>query len=545
MMREFSVIRVMMVAGISGWLAGCTHWPNSADHMPEAGQRQIQQVEQTAVDSSRDAFARLEGMRQHLESTTPKAVQSVAVPTTMDPRFDKLVDINMTNAPVADLLTALADQLHMNVLIDPNVLKLTQHGTLLMHSVSARDVLVNIFGMFDIDGQVKDKLIVVSLMAHQTFNIEMLGGKSQLSIDDGGDVFGGAGKGSGSSALKGNTIITEEVGSKIDRYEELTKAVQSIVAGPAGSGKAGDESLVTLDRPTGTLFVSARPSRLKAAAEFIERMHMVHGRQVQIEAQLINVQLSDAFNWGVDWSLLTKNLAGRLGTGASTIASVTSPLTGGLSGARAVTIPAETLGATTGYGNGLAYTGSVFSAAVQALRTFGGVRMLSNPVVRLSNGVPAYLSVGTNYRYISKISSSVSNPGGGAMTTSVDVETDSLFSGVVVGVSAFVSDTGKIELFVHPMQTAVDAASLKQVLVGTTGSAITLPVVDVKGLTTTLSLNSGDTVVIGGLINQQANSSNNGLPGLADVPVVGNLFDAVSKQQSNQELIIVLRARVL
>jgi general secretion pathway protein D len=505
---------------------------------------QMQKIGETASEGSRDVFARLDSLQQNVESHTAVPAQTEDVSGLSARVLDKAVDINMTNAPVADLLTALADQLHMNVMIDPAVLKLGQRATLIMRHASARDVLNQIFWMFDIDGHVKDKLIVATLMARQTFSLEMLGGKAQLNIDDGGDVFGGAGKDAGSSALKGNTLISGEVGSKTDRYEDIMKAVQTIVSGSSSANKNADDGYVTLDRSTGTLFVNARPSRLKAVEAFIERIRTVRGRQVQIEAQLIDVQLSDGFNWGVDWNLLTKNLVGQLGTGAATLNSVTTSLSAGL-GTRTVTIPAETLGATAGYGNGLAYSGNAFSAAINALRTFGTVRMLSNPVVRLSNGMPAYLSVGTNYRYISKISSSTSNTGGGASTTSVNVDTDSLFSGVVVGVSAEVNDNGRIELFVHPMQTQVQATSLQQVQIGTTGNAVTLPIVDVKGLTTTLKLNSSDTVIIGGLIDQQATNTNNGLPGVADISILGNLFDAISKQHRNRELIIVLRARVL
>ncbi|MBG0881251.1 pilus (MSHA type) biogenesis protein MshL [Burkholderia sp. 9775_39] len=525
-------------------LGGCTSWPNSASHMSGTDGEQMQKIDETATEGSHDVFARLDSVQQHVESHTAGPAQTAGVSGLNASVLDRMVDINMTNAPVADLLTALADQLHMNVMIDPTVLKLGQRATLIMRHASARDVLNQIFGLFDIDGHVKDKLIVATLMARQTFSLEMLGGKAQLNIDDGGDVFGGAGKDAGSSALKGNTLISGEVGSKSDRYEDLLKAVQTIVSGSSGAVKSADDGYVTLDRSTGILFVSARPSRLKAVEAFIERIRTVRGRQVQIEAQLIDVQLSDGFNWGVDWNLLTKNLVGQLGTGAATLNPVTTSLSAGL-GTRTVTIPAETVGATAGYGNGLAYSGNAFSAAINALRTFGTVRMLSNPVVRLSNGMPAYLSVGTNYRYISKISSSTSNTGGGASTTSVNVDTDSLFSGVVVGVSAAVNDSGRIELFVHPMQTQVQATSLQQVQIGTTGNAVTLPIVDVKGLTTTLKLNGGDTVIIGGLIDQQTTNTNNGLPGVADIPVLGNLFDAISKQHRNRELIIVLRARVL
>ncbi|MCA7955586.1 pilus (MSHA type) biogenesis protein MshL [Burkholderia seminalis] len=506
----------------------------------------MQKAEQTIVEGSRDALNRIDSLEQQVVRSAPIPSEPVSASATKpQPGLDKLVDINMSNAPITDLLSVLADQLHMNLMIDPRVVKLPQRATLNMRHVSAQQVLLRIFELFDIDGEIKDKLITVSLTAHQTFNIGMLASKSQLSIDDGGDVFGGAGKQSGSTALKGNTLISQEIGGKTDPYEDLMKSVQSIVSAGSAGGKSDEDNVFTFDRTSGTLYVNTRPSRLKALAEFLQHLQAVRGRQIQIEAQLIDVELTDDFNLGVDWNLLTHNLVGRLGSGATSIAQATSPLGAGGLASRAVTIPAETLGSASGYGNGLAYNGNVFSATIQALRTFGTVRMLSNPVVRLSNGVPAYLSVGTNYRYISKVNNTLNNIGGGSSSTSTDVETDALFSGVVVGVSAIVTDSGKVELFVHPMQTAVNQSSLALVPVGSTGSAVTLPKVDVKGITTTLKLNSGDTVIIGGLINQVATTSNNGLPGAADIPVIGSLFDQNSKAHSNQELIIVLRARAL
>lgn len=529
---------------MAGLLAGCQSMPSSVGQMSGADRPQMQKAEDTLVEGSYDALERVDALGARLNRPAP-VVPVLSEPAPLaDPALDRLVDISMSNAPVSNLLSALADQLHVNLIIDPRVLRLSQRVTLDMHRVSAREVLARIFELFDVEGVLKGSILSVNLTQHRIFSLDMLAGKMQLNIDDGGDVFGAAGKQAGSSALKGNSAINEELGSKSDPYDELLKAVQGMVSGPTQGGHTDEDSYVTLDRPSGTLYVNARPSRLKAVGEFLERLRAVRGRQIQIEAQLVDVQLADSFNFGVDWNLLTHNLVGQLGTGAATLGQAVTPLSGGLA-ARTVTIPAQSVGSSTGFGNGLAYSGNVFSATLNALRTFGTVRMLSNPVVRLSNGIPAFLSVGTNYRYISKVNNTVNNIGGGSSATSTDVETDALFSGVVVGVSAFANDAGGIELFVHPMQTQVNQSSLQLVAVGTTGSAVTLPQVDVKGITTTLRLDSGDTVIIGGLINQLATTSNNGLPGVADVPVLGALFDQAARSHTNEELVIVLRARLL
>ena len=69
--------------------------------------------------------------------------------------------------------------------------------------------------------------------------------------------------------------------------------------------------------------------------------------------------------------------------------------------------------------------------------------------------------------------------------------------------------------------------------------------VNVKGITTTLSLKDGDMVMLGGLIDQNASMVDRGIPGLSDVPAFGRLFGSRGKAQTTRELVIVLRVRVL
>ena len=178
------------------------------------------------------------------------------------------------------------------------------------------------------------------------------------------------------------------------------------------------------------------------------------------------------------------------------------------------------------------------------LRGFGHVKVLSNPSVRVRNATPAYLSVGQNIRYVSKSTTSFSNPGGGATNTSSDVQTESLFSGVVIGVAPLIHKDGTVELLVHPMQTEVAPGSLQLVEVGN-GNSVTLPVISFKGMTTTLNLNNGDTVLLGGLIDQQSQASDNGVPGASDVPGLGKLFGSENKSHNSRELVMVLRVSVI
>ena len=193
---------------------------------------------------------------------------------------------------------------------------------------------------------------------------------------------------------------------------------------------------------------------------------------------------------------------------------------------------------------GAGYQDKNGSAVINALRTFGNLRVLSNPNIQVRNGTPAMLSVGTSQRYVARSSSTQNNIGGGSSTTSSDVQTDAVFSGVMVGVLPMIRDDGKIELLINPVQSEVDPKSLELVSINQS-NRISLPQVAYKGITTTLNLNDGDVVVVGGLIDQKSSGVDSGLPYLTDIPLLGRLVGQERKSGSSRELIIVLRARLM
>lgn len=309
---------------------------------------------------------------------------------------------------------------------------------------------------------------------------------------------------------------------------------------------AGEVSPIrySLNRTSGALYVRARPSQIRAIQRLIDLNKAILRRQLLVEAQLIDVQLNDGYQFGVDWTLLRRNVAGIYGADALRIPEYSTSFPGGDLLDRTLTIPAQVIGsAQAGNSLGLSYGDERFSATIKALGSFGVLRILSNPSVRVRNGTPALLSVGANIRYIAKSSSTTNNLGGSA-TTSSDVETDALFSGVVVGVLPYIHDSGRIELLIHPIQTEVTPESLQLVSVGN-GNVVTLPRINYKGLTTALNLGDGDMVMIGGLIDQNQANDKDGVPGLSDIPGAGNLFGKQNKSHQSRELVIVLRVRLL
>jgi MSHA type pilus biogenesis protein MshL len=498
-------------------------------------------------------------MRAALERSLHEAVVAAPVAPVYDPLEDKIVSISMFDTEVGHLLWALAEQLGMNLIVDPAVLQQKQRASLFLKDVTAREVYDHILQSFDLHGEARGDTLVVSLMQERVFDLAILNTAVGIDVSVGGNVFGsGSGGGSsggggsgGGDVLRGNFVLSGTNPSH-DPFEQIEKAIGNILGPQAETADRRDElelprTTFDLNRVSGSLFVRARPSQIRAIAGLLERVQAVMGRQVLVEAQLLDLQLSDGFEFGVDWTLLRRRVAGVLGD---------SPLAVGAGEGffpygpdqrlpeRSLTIPGQAIGATAGRAAGLAYGTDAFAVALRALRSFGNVKVLSNPSVRVRNGTPAMLSIGTNVRYVSKSSVATTAPGGGATTTQSDVQTDSLFSGVIIGVMPFIHEDGRVEMLIHPMQTEVDPNSLALVDVGG-GNRVTLPVVSYKGITTTLNIANGDTIVIGGLIDERRSTSARGLPGVADVPTVGALFDDSRRSLANRELVMVLRASVL
>jgi general secretion pathway protein D len=440
-----------------------------------------------------------------------------------------------------------------------------------LKNVTTRELYNHILETFDLRGEIRNGALRIDLYEERIFSAGFLNTNLSVNLASGGDVFGSNVSADDSASGSANTLradfgISGNTPKQIDTYEELENAVKNILglaegrvptppsarnpsaAGGAGqSGVAAESSPVrySLNRTSGALYVKARPSQVRAIQRLIDLNKAILRRQLLVEAQLIDVQLNDGYQFGVDWTLLRRNVAGLYGADPLRVEEHSTAFPEGTLLGRTLTIPAQVIGsASAGNSLGLSYGDERFSATIKALSSFGTLRVLSNPSVRVRNGMPALLSVGSNIRYIAKSSSTVNNLGGSSSTTTSDVETDALFSGVVVGVVPYIHDNGRIELLIHPIQTEVTPESLSLIPVGN-GNVVTLPRINYKGLTTTLNLGDGDMVMIGGLIDQNQSNSKDGLPGLSDIPAMGNLFGEQNKSHQSRELVIVLRVRLL
>lgn len=586
-MNKAPFLKPMTLACIALVLAGCANQPpRSTASLAPPDTVAADQLREHAVLEARRMLLHQQQLLADLNQPAPAPVIAPMAPV-FDPLEGKLINVGMSKASISQILGAFADAGNLNLIVDPSVLKGGQLADMYLRQVTLREGFNEVMRTYDVAGEFRGNTLRVNLTEEKFFALNFLNAKSSIQMGSGGSVFGGSNSGSGGAgAQQGSLTMSGSGGSATDPYMDLENALKSVLgsnsaerapqqqnANPAqstpgvapssawltdssasrdaGASQAplatmGEDSGFTLNKMTGTLYVKARPSKMRAVEKMLALVHQVLGKQVYVEAQLIDVQLSDNFEFGVDWTSLRSRLAAGFGSTPMQLSGSTGVLPNAGTGypARAISIPAALIGSLTGPALGVSYQGSNYGVVINALRSFGNLKVLSNPNVQVRNGTPALLSVGTSSRYVSQSASTQTVPGGGASTTSSSVQTDTVFSGVMVGVLPMVRDDGRIELLLNPMQSDVDPASLQLVSVGGE-NLVSLPKVSYKGLTTTLNVGDGDVVVVGGLIDQRTSANDRGAPGISDIPGVGKLFGSENKVHGSRELVIVLRVRVL
>ena len=568
----------LLALAVAAMLGGCatetTDSRRSINALPTAEYESVKRMRDEIVLESKKMVESRDALYRELSTAKP-AVAPVIIPPVVDVLEQELISVSMMNASISDLLIAFSDQAGLNLIVDPNVLAIAKRADMYLKKVSPREFVNEVVRAFDVVGEIRGNTLRVNLLEERVFTLDMLNATMAMDVSSGGNVFGAnSSGGSGSAnALRGNVLLSGGSGAKTDPYEQIEASVKRILgdnentkraaapvaaattpAAAATNALVADDaphervaSIFTLNRNSGTLYVKARPSQLRSIEKMLDRTQKILRRQVQIEAQLIDVQLNDAFEFGVDWNLLRQHAAAGFGVVPASLSGTSSTLgqrgIGDLA-ARTLTLPAQLIGSQGGPSLGVGYQEGKFGAVLSALRSFGAVKILSNPSIQVRNGTPALLTVGTNARFVSKSSVTLNVPGGGASTTSSDVQTDSVFSGVMVGVIPFIRDDGQVELVVHPMQTEVDSKSLALVDIGA-NNKITLPIVNYKGMTTTLNVVSGDTVMIGGLIDRRVGNDDRGAPVASDIPLFGKLFGNQRTSHTSRELVMVIRVKVL
>lgn len=270
-----------------------------------------------------------------------------------------------------------------------------------------------------------------------------------------------------------------------------------------------DEVGVSAVDENNALLVRASPAAWKSIREVIEKLDVMP-LQVHIEAQVVEVKLTGDLKYGVNWYF------GNM---------ITDPLLSGVANARNAL--AVVGGSNEGDNNGLTVriAGGNSAAVISALDKVTDVHLLQTPSVIVRNNTEATLNVGSRI----PISSVTVNPGIGTGNTTYS-QVQYLDTGTILKVRPRVTRDGMVFL------DLVQEVSAPGSVADRNGNVR----IDTRRLRTEAAVQSGDTVMLAGLISDSVTHGSNGIPGLSRIPVIGGLFGTKQQVKERSEIIVLL-----
>ena len=354
--------------------------------------------------------------------------------------------------------------------------------------------------------------------------------------------------GQGNSQLQSTDVNTS---SDNDFWTDLRAAIEAIVG-----SKQGGRSVVVSPQ-SGVLVIRAMPEELRNVDAYLKATQLAVDRQVILEAKILEVELNDQFQSGINWASFASiksshpnRVSGGLispGTGLAPL-----PYTGGQP---PVISNGSGLSASTGFSlsNAANAAGSLFGLAVQTnnfaalisfLESQGTVHVLSSPRIAAVNNQKAVLKIGTDEFYVTGVTTTTNNTAtGNTITPSVTLQP--FFSGVVLDVTPQIDDSGNILLHVHPSVSQVSTVT-KGVNLGSAGSlSLPLAASSTSELDSIVRGQDGQVVAIGGLMRQASTDDTSQLPGAGRVPVLGALFRNKNKINQKRELVVLIKPTIV
>ena len=289
---------------------------------------------------------------------------------------------------------------------------------------------------------------------------------------------------------------------------------------------------VIVNAESGTVTVRATSRQHEKVAEFIEQVTGSAKRQVVISATIVEVELSDQYQAGVDWSAIATNGLGY---------SITQSLIGSNFAA------APGLFSLT-YSNPNPAVGGNISSTINILSRFGKTRVLSSPLLMVLNNQTAVLKVTDNVVYFTIKADT--NTNANVSTTTFTSTQNVVPVGLIMNLTAQISENDVITLNVRPTITSIIGSvqdpnpSLRGTIPGTSIESL-IPVTRTREMESILRVSSGQTAVLGGLMEDSFVGSRNGLPNVSRIPVFGDLFSYRSDKSTKKELVIFLRPQVI
>jgi len=476
----------------------------------------------------------------------PAVTQLPAPPAPVPRRPQETYSVVVTDVPLKDVLFALARDARINVDVTGDL-----QGNVTLNAVDQTlpQILDRLSRQASIRYTLQDGTLVVMPDAPywQSYRVDYVNlartTEGEVTVATQIATAGGSvdeesdSSASSDSATNGSKTVVKNVADN-SFWAMLGSNLRQLVTGrsQAGGGEAGAEGTegadpVVVNPMTGMVSVQANSAQQAEVQAYLDQLTAGAKRQVLIEITVVEVDLNDQYQAGVDWSSVSSQ--GGLGKDG---VSMVSDLLGGNLGAAPVF--------TTTYNNFDA-DGSGFSATVKLLSQFGNTKVLSTPRIMALNNQTALLKVVENYVYFSVKADTTTTANVGT-TTAYTTTPQSVSVGLVVSVTPQISDADAVTLNVRPTITSV-AREVQDPNPDLKKNDISnlVPVIRTREIESIMRVASGNIAILGGLMEDKIDYQTRRVPVLGQIPLAGELVNNRNNAAQKTELVIFLRPVVI
>ena len=316
---------------------------------------------------------------------------------------------------------------------------------------------------------------------------------------------------------------------------------QPAVPAPQPSATYIEAASVIANRESGILYVRANSKQHERIQEFLDQVLVGAKRQVLIEATVTEVQLRNEYQRGIDWQRLQSP---GFSFGQPPLTPITSATPGFVASA---SLPFLTF----------VSSGGSFNGSIKMLEQFGDVRVLSSPKLSVLNNQTAILRVTRDIIYFTVTPSTqpITIAGGGVggvtVNTSFTTTPNVAAEGFMMAVLPQINESDAVVLNVRPtIRRRVDSVrdpnpALQVTPANPNAIPNEIPVFETREFDSILRLQSGQLGVLAGLMQDIAENTDAGIPGVRSLPLIGDLFSNKAQLSRKSELVIFLRATVV
>jgi general secretion pathway protein D len=318
-------------------------------------------------------------------------------------------------------------------------------------------------------------------------------------------------------------------------------------AAPTGGSNVDSGVTIWADVPTNALIMTAPPKTMKSLMAVIDKLD-IRRAQVEIEAIVVEVDVNKSADLGVQWLLDGGNSYGYgvtnlPGSGSGIVSIATAALMGTSSATTTTSSSSSTAtsalssaiptGATYAVGTYNSSTGKGFGAVIQALQSDSTSNIISTPRIITMNNEEAEVKVTQEIPLITGSYSSSTASVSGTTSPFTTIQREEV--GTILKVTPHISEGNTIQLKIEQEDSSPGAKLTDSADIST----------NKRDIKTTVLVDDGGIIVLGGLMKDTVAESQDSVPGLGAIPVIGNLFKSRTGSRQKTNLLVFLRPKIL